>query len=204
MKITPRCTGLIPKCAAMGTMSGTTTTMAEKMSIRQPTTIRNRLSASRKTHRRLDVRAHPLRHLCRHLRVDQVVGEADGDGQDDEDAADQRNRVAHDPAHVAEGVEFTLDERLDEQREQRRERRRLAPSWRAAEQRSEDHHGHQQFPLRVPRGRVPLHLGGTASRPDPEAMPSRTPSSARSASITSPGSRPPMNRSPIATPATMP
>ena len=33
MKITPRCTGWIPNAAAIGAISGTTTNVAEKMSI---------------------------------------------------------------------------------------------------------------------------------------------------------------------------
>jgi hypothetical protein len=37
------------KCSPIGTISGTTTTIAEKMSIRQPTSSRNRFRIRRKT-----------------------------------------------------------------------------------------------------------------------------------------------------------
>ena len=50
MKITPRCTGLMPNTCASGMMSGTTTTMAEKMSITQPTSSRKMFRASRNSH----------------------------------------------------------------------------------------------------------------------------------------------------------
>ena len=51
MKMIPRCTGFTPNAVPSGTISGTTTTIAEKMSIRQPTTSRNRFSPKRNVSR---------------------------------------------------------------------------------------------------------------------------------------------------------
>jgi hypothetical protein len=48
-KTMPRCTGSTWKCSPIGTIKGTTTTIAEKMSITPPTIRRKRFRIRRKT-----------------------------------------------------------------------------------------------------------------------------------------------------------
>src|SRR5213075_229209 len=105
MKITPRCTGWIPNARPSGTISGATTAMAEKMSIRQPTSSRNRLRPRRKTYLEWTF-----------VRVDQIVGEPDGDAEDDQHAADQKRRAPQDPEEIAPQADVAVDHALDDER----------------------------------------------------------------------------------------
>ena len=62
--------------------------------------------------------------ICRgHLRVDQIGRESDRDRQDDQDAADERNRFAHDPQDVGPALQVPVNEALHDEREERGEGR---------------------------------------------------------------------------------
>ena len=120
-------------CAAAGTMSGTTTTMAEKMSIRQPTSSSSTLSTSRKAACECTNCDSHCEQPIGDAGVDEVGGQ-DGRRHDlHEDGADQRHRLARDGEQVALDVDVLVDEDLDDEDVERGERRDLGDDGEAAE-----------------------------------------------------------------------
>ena len=86
----------------------------------------------------------PLDQQRRHLGVDEVVRQPDGDRQDDEDAADERDAFAGDAHHVLERRHVAMDESLHDERVERGDGRRLRRRRVAAEERPQ-HHDRQRI-----------------------------------------------------------
>ena len=68
------------------------------------------VQAQQEHRRRMDVALGPLEQPGRHLRVDQVAGEADGHRQDEQHAADQRTHSLEHPEQVAARRQVAVDE----------------------------------------------------------------------------------------------
>ena len=145
----------------------------------------------------MDVRLRPLDELRRDLRVDQVVGQARGDRQDHQHAADQRHAVGRDAQHVLPRRQIAMDEALHDERVERRDRRRLDGVAKPprSEPSTKTGSSSSHFASHSAASASPHAERRALARCD--AVPSRTPSAASRPSISRPGSKPPMKRSSI-------
>ena len=159
-----------------------------------PTSSRNTLRHSRNTRCEWMCVCRPLDERLRDARVDEVVGQARRDREDQQDAADERDAVAHDADDVLPGRQVSMNEALHDERVERRDGRRLGQRHDAGDVEPQHDHRQQQFALRVPHRLRALRLRRTACAARSRRCAARTPSAATRPSITRPGSRPPMNR----------
>ena len=111
---------------------GETTRIAEKMSMRQPTTIRKRLRRRRKTNFECTQGLDPGREGGGHVGVDEVEGEAPRGGDDHEGAADYREGLAEGGDELPR-PELALDEGFDDGDVEDREGAYLAQAGEAGE-----------------------------------------------------------------------
>ena len=88
-----------------------------------------------------------------HVGVDHPAGEADGDAEDQQHAADRRRALGGDAAHVAADLQVAVDDDLGEEGVERADRRRFHRGGEAAEQRADDHDRQRDLPFGVPQRR---------------------------------------------------
>lgn len=55
------------------------------------------------------------RRRGREFRVDEIVGEAKRDAENQQDTADEQAAFGHDPGDVAKNVEFTMNDHSDDE-----------------------------------------------------------------------------------------
>ncbi len=151
----PRCTGSMPYPRAMGVISGTTTMIAEKMSIIIPTMIRKRFSTTRNIVPTADERPGDLEQPLRDFLVHEIVGEPHGSADDHQDGADQEHALLHHPGDIREELEVPVNKHLDDKHVEGGDRRGFRGREDAPIDAPDDHHRKRNFPC-----------GGAQGRPD--------------------------------------
>ena len=146
---------------------------------------------------RLDVRPHPLDQLRRQLHADQVVGQADGDAENHQHAADHDGALDEHAQQIPAHVQVAVDDGLDEKRVAGGQRRGLDRRRNPAEHATRSRRPASPAPISPPTATRPPPPRWNRWRAGAGDMPSRTPHAAIIVVSRMPGRRPPMNRSSI-------
>ena len=147
------------------------------MSISAPTTSSATLSSSRNRYFDCTCDLHPIDQVRGDLGVDQVIGEAERDAEDQQNAADDGGAFDEDFAVVARELEIAIDEDFDEEGAERGERRGFGERAEAAEQ-ADDHDDGQRSSHFALQMAAPASRSEKGSRTASLLIPMRTPTSA--------------------------
>ena len=150
------------------------------------------MSSSRNRYFDSHVRLHPIDQARGDFSVDQVIGEAQRDAQNQQDAAHDGGALDEDFAVIARKLEIAVDEDFDEEGAERGERRGFGERAEATEQAHDHDHRQREFPLGAPYGRGPASRRENGSRTAPLLIPMRTPTKAMQEIISSSGRIAPM------------
>src|SRR5262249_53534084 len=109
-----------------------------------------------KPERGMDVKGGPGDGVGWNFGVDEIVGEAEGDAEDQKNAADKEAAFGHDAGEIAEDPEVAMDNGDDGEGGESGDSGSLHGGENSAEESDERDNGHQKFPLGGPQSATSL------------------------------------------------